>query len=175
MTEASKPTGLTIAEATQRLNERMGDDPVSQEWVRRRITAGRLFAVKAGGAATAPWMIPEADVARLAETESHKRRVRRAGIVAGYGDDEFDAKVEQRHGRATMEQVRAIRERGELLAEMAREVRADADLHREFEKLDEDQAIEATAHAIAGRVRREERVQRRAAQILADDDDEHPA
>lgn len=122
-----------------------------------------------------PWLVTRVELARRIEIRDHKRRVRESGIVAAYDDDEFDAKVEQRHGRATMEQVRAIRERGELLAQMAREVRADADLHREFEQLDEDQAIEATARAIAGRVRREERIQRRAAQILAADDDDDAA
>jgi excisionase family DNA binding protein len=152
--------------------ERLG---LHRETIKRRVASGELPADRRGPGRTAALLLHKRSIDHLAEVQAHERRVREAGIVAGYGDAEFDEAVQQRHGRATMEQVRAIRERGELLAQMAREVRADADLHREFEQLDEDQAIEATARAIAGRVRREERVQRRAAQILADGDDEHPA
>ncbi len=143
----------------------------STETVRRGITAGKYPASRASTAPRAPWLIDadEYERQRRQDDEEAARRERLRGVVVAYGDDEFDARMEQEHGRAAMEQLRKIRERHELMQQIAEEVRGDAELRRQFEKLDDDEIIERTAHEIAGRVRREERIRRRAAQILDDD------
>lgn len=131
--------------------------------LRRRF---ELHGEQEGTGTTSPWYFDRREVEQLAEDRDHERRTRES--VVGYGD--FDQQVEVRHGRPAMEQLRKIRERHELLQRVADEVRGDADLRRAFETLDDDEIIERAAHEIAGRVRREERIRRRAAEILAADD-----
>lgn len=146
--------------------------------VRRHCRSGRLPGVKvAAGTPKPQWRIVKSALERRMHVEAHKARVREAGIVVGYerDNDAFDRQMEEVHGRDAMEQIRAIRQRQEDVRAAARAVSDDPDLRRAFEKLDEDERIERAAQEIAGRVRREERIRRRAAQILAADDADHHA
>ncbi len=162
---------LTVAEVAAELGVKTGT-------VAKMCSDGRLWGSKEDPAREkSPWRVHRSHLDRYIARRDFERRTR--GIVAAYrgpdGDAEFDAAMENTHGRDAMQQVRALRERHDLLQEAARAVSADADLKRAFEALDEDEIIERTAHEIAGRVRRQERIRNRAAQILAGDDDDHHA
>lgn len=156
---------LTVAEVAAELGVKTGT-------VAKMCSDGRLWGSKEDPAREkSPWRVHRSHLDRYIARRDFERRTR--GIVAAYRDDEFDAEMERVHGQEKAAQVRKIRQQHELLEMAAREVNADADLRREFERLDEDEIIERTAQEIAGRVRRQERVRNRAAQILAADDDEH--
>ncbi len=187
-----KPT-LTIADAAERISEK-ADETVSAEWVRRQIKAGRLFAARAGGAATSPWMLHESDVERFAEREAHKRRVRKSGIVAGYGpagreavvdaavrhqgggEDEKAAELRRLNERDQREEEEAAqrRRREEIMARVEREMLEDPSVRQRLEQLDDEARVEAEAREVAARVRRAERIQKRAREILDEEggDDE---
>lgn len=146
-----------------------------EETIRRKLRDGEIWGDKVAGGA---WGATEQAVKHYIDVRDHERRMRKSGIVVGYGegeefDAEFAARVEKVHGRATADSLRKVQARHRLFEQIADEVRGDADLKRAFEKLDDDEVIERTAHEIAGRVRREERIRRRAAQILAADDEHH--
>lgn len=148
---------------------------VSTETIRRGIKAFKYPASRASAAPGAPWLINAAAYERRRESEARKRRLRERRVVTAYADDEFDANVESVHGATGLEQVRQMRQRHEDLREAQRAVSNDPDLRRAFEQLDEDERIERAAQEIANRVRRDERIRQRAAQILEADDDEHHA
>lgn len=176
-TEVPKPS---LAEARELINARLPEgESVSKEWVRLQVKSGRIRADK-GAARTAAYQLNEYDVKRVAEIEAHERRKRLYG--GGYGPAgreaavaaaaEFNGWTPEQHAEA-LERLHERARQQELLDRVQREM--STDLRRQFEELDEDIAIERTAHEIANRVRREERIRRRAAQILADDDEHHDA
>lgn len=173
MEDPSKPS-LTLADATERVNQRLpAGERVSKEWLRRKITSGHLFAERAGGTSTAPYMLHEGDVARLAEREAHKRRTR--GTVVGYGD--FSEKVKASEATPeTKAAILAVHDKHELFDRVEREMYEGPDapaLRRKFEGLDAEARFEAEARELAERVRRAERLRKRALELLeAEDEDE---
>ena len=172
--EPAKPS-LNLADATARINDRLRRDglgAVSKEWVRRQIKAGRLHSERAGGTTTAPYMLHEGDVDRLAEREAHKRRTR--GMIVGFGD--FAENVEASEATPeTKAAILAVHDKHELFDRVERDMYEGPDapaLRQKFEGLDEEARFEAEARELAARVRRVERLRERALEILEDEDED---
>ena len=168
---SESPEWLTVRQTAERLS-------LSEETVRRMIRNYELPASREHPGARAPWLINALVLERRLEADARRKRLE--GMGGGYGPagteaavaaaGEFNGWTPEQHAEA-LERLHERARQQELLDRVQREM--STDLRRQFEELDEDIAIERTAQEIARRVRREERVRKRAAQILAADDDEH--
>jgi excisionase family DNA binding protein len=161
---------LTVRETATRLGQ-------SEETVRRMVRAGELPASRAErGGTRAPWLIHAAALERQLDIDAQireaKERLASRGVVTGRGP-EFLEDVERRHGLAVAEQLRQVIARHDALYEAARAVDQHSDEYEHgFAELDEDEAIEQAAQRRVAWIRREERIQQRAAEILDEEDDE---
>lgn len=175
-TSPDRSEWLTVSEVAE-------IEGVSTETVRRGISAGKYPASRASDAPHAPWLINAAtyERRRKADAERAARRERLAGMGGGYGPAGRKAAVEAaaRHSGLTEDEaaaeLRRLNERDrreELLAHAERELRADPATRQRLEQLDDDARIEAEARELAARVRRAERIQKRAREILEEEGDE---
>jgi len=158
---------LTVAETAEMLG-------ISEQAVRKRIRSFKLPAQRLPGGSRAAWRVNRVALDRRLKAEAFRRRVRDAGIVVGSGadDDAFAEEVGRLHGVAA-DQVRAIHQRQDALLQAAQQV----DLHsakygEDFARLEEAEAIEAAARRRAEFVRHEERIERRAREMLDEQDEQ---
>lgn len=145
--------------------------------VSKMIREGRLLGRKLDPAREkSPWQVSRWDLDRYRrsmENRAHSQRMqeRKAlGMVVAYGD--FDEQMAASNNPPEIKaRVRELVEKHALLEHLQREMFDDPTLRARFDALDDEARIEAEAQELARWFRREDRIRRRALEILDEDED----
>lgn len=122
--------------------------------------------------AKSPWMVARSELEHVKAKREHDRRMRESGIIVGRGEDFARKLAESDHAPETKQAILAAHERSELFDRVEREMTADPELRKRFERLDDAERFEAQAQELAHRIREQERLRARALEILDGQDDE---